>query len=109
MFKLITDIKFTHRVPVMVPMGEGYDEQSLKVTYQVIGDDRLATFNTSDTEQMKAMLRVIVFAMDDVADADGQPMTYSDELREQLIDLPYVRMALVKGYYRGVYSSTLGN
>ena len=109
MFKLISDLTFTHTVPVQVPTSDGHEEQSLKASYRVIGDDKLGAFDMSDTAQMKECLRAILVRLDDVTGADDQPLTYSDEVREQLIDLPFVRLALVKGYYRGVYSTTLGN
>lgn len=109
MFKLIDDLKFTHTVPVNVPAHEGHDEQTLEATYRVIGDDKLATYNMADTAQMKAMLREIVVSLDDIVGADDQPVPHSPELFEKMIDVPFVRLALVKGYYRGVYSTQLGN
>lgn len=101
--------KFTHTVPVEAPVDGGHEKQSLRVTYGVMGDEELGTFDMNDRASSSAFLRKVVLHFDDVVGADKQPVSFSDRVRDALIDLPYVRLAMVKGYFGGVYKAALGN
>lgn len=47
--------------------------------------------------------------LSDVLDANGQPVPFSEEARDWLIDRPHTRAALVKAYFGSVYGEQLGN
>lgn len=107
MFKITNEPQFTHSVIACVPVDGGFDEQSFKATFRVLDADKLGT-DGSVQGQIEDLRRLIV-KLDDLVDEQGQPVPYSDALRDQLIGLPYVRIALVEAYTRGVTKAKSGN
>ncbi|GAB0058050.1 hypothetical protein SIID45300_02390 [Candidatus Magnetaquicoccaceae bacterium FCR-1] len=50
-------------------------------------------------ESDAAFINAIVTGWDDVLDQEGQPMPFTPENLAVLIDMPNVRLALVRGYH----------
>lgn len=109
MFTLDPNPKFTHPITVQKPTDGGHDAQTFRATYRVIGDERLAGFDLNDRASSTDFLRTVLVGFEDVQGGDGQPVPYSDSTRDALIDLPFVRVPLVKGYFAAVYKAALGN
>lgn len=109
MFKLSKKPEFTHDVAVNVPVDGGHEEQSVKARYRVISDDEAATFDAGTTEGLTKFLKRVVVRIDDVVDDAGKPITWSEELFEQLLGLAYVRLGLWQGYLKGIVGAHLGN
>lgn len=107
MFKVTTEPKFTHPVTVCVPTDGGHVEQTFKATFRVLDAEQLSPDSTVEG-QIEDLRRVLV-TMHDLIGEDDQPVSYSDALREQLIRLPYVRIALINAYVRGVTKAKQGN
>lgn len=107
MFKVSADPKFTHPVTVFVPSDGGHVAQTFPVTFRVVPEDEMGT--ADGTEGQKETLRRLVVHMGDLVDDDDQPVVYSDAIREQLINLAYVRMALMKTYIEAVTKIKAGN
>lgn len=108
MFNVITIPTFTRDVPVSVPSGDGFKEDSLKATFCVRPDDE-ASFDANSPEDIKRFLRDIIVKLDDLVDDAGNPVSYNDEIREQLLSLPYVRIALLRTYTRAQIKVLAGN
>lgn len=109
MFKVIERPEFTHTVPVLVPVDGGHEEQSLKVRFRALPDDELGTFDHDTNEGTHAFLRVAIVRIEDVVGTDGKPVPYSDALRDQLLQFPFVRVALLRAYSAAVTGARLGN
>jgi len=107
MFKFTADPKFTHPVTVCAPVDGGFKEQTFRATFRVIPVDELG--DTATLEGQKQLLTRIVCGFEDLVDDAEQPLPYSDELRSQLIAVPYVRAALVQTYLQAVTKTKLGN
>jgi hypothetical protein len=107
MFKVTTEPKFTHPVTVCVPTDGGHVEQTFKATFRVLDADQLSP-DSSVEGQIEDLRRVLV-TMHDLVGEDDQAVSYSDALRDQLIRLPYVRIALINAYVRGVTKAKQGN
>lgn len=107
MFKVTSNPQFTHNVTVSVPVDGGFVDQTFKTTFRVLDAAQLSSDNSVDS-QIEDLRRVIV-TMGDLVGEDDQPMPYSDALRDQLISLPYVRLALLNAYVRGVTKAKPGN
>lgn len=107
MFKFVAEQTFTHTVKVMVPVDGGFDEQSFKATFRVEDVEKLAGIQ-EEGGQAEVLRRVIV-DLDEVAGPDGAPLPYSDKLRDQLIGVPYVRIALFLTYVEAVSKARAGN
>lgn len=112
MFKLTTDPRFTHQVKVQVPVDGGFKEQSFKATFKVLPIDQLVTEEdaaASDETAQALTLRKVVVGLDDLVDDANEPIPYSDEIRDQLIAVPYVRIALMQTYIRAITKVKAGN
>jgi hypothetical protein len=100
---------FAHQVKVRVPSDGGHLDQSFKATFRVLPIEKSATFDLTDGPSSTAFLREIVTHLDDIVDATNAPVSYSDTLRDQLLELPYVRSALVAAYFAAIGGAKLGN
>ena len=107
MFKVTSEPKFTHPVTVCVPSDGGHVEQTFKATFRVLDAGQLS--DDGSVEGQIQDLRSVLVTMADLVGEDDQPVSYSDALRDQLITLPYVRIALLNAYIRGVTKAKSGN
>lgn len=109
MFKIAKNPQFTHAVTVLVPVDGGHEEQTLKVRFRVRSVDDLNQHDRMTPEGTEAFLRAIVVRFEDVVDETGEPVPSDEALTETMLALPYVRMAVVAGYYAAVNKAKLGN
>ncbi|MDT7533730.1 hypothetical protein OVY48_09870 [Sphingobium sp. SA2] len=109
MFVVDPNPTFTHPVKVKVPVDGGYEEQSFKVTFNVIPTDEVADFDLGNGEGSTAFLRRAVKHMDDLIGKDEKPVPYSDKLRDLLLGQLYVRKALARAYFDAMSGAQSGN
>ncbi|MEP1330104.1 hypothetical protein [Pseudophaeobacter sp.] len=109
MFNVVSNPTFTRTVPVSVPSGDGFDEQSLKATFNLLTDGEKEAFDVSTTDGVKDFLRAAVVRLDDLADEDGKPVAYTPEILEGLLGRGYVRLALLTTYTRAQIKAVTGN
>ncbi|WP_102226922.1 hypothetical protein [Acidimangrovimonas sediminis] len=109
MFKLAKEPQFTHDVPVQVPVDGGHEAQTLKARFRVIADDAAEEFDVSTTDGLKDFLRAAVVRIDDIVDEANDPVVWSADLFEELLNLAYVRIGLWNGYIKGLVGARLGN
>lgn len=109
MFKVTAEPKFTHTVKVQVPVDGGYKEQSFKATFRVLAVDELSGGEEDEAGQQVSTLRKVICDFDDLVGEDDQPLSYSDELRDKLISVPYVRIALMQTYLKAITKVRAGN
>lgn len=107
MFKVSSDPKFTHPVTVCVPVDGGHKNMTFPVTFRVMPLDQLD--DGQGAEGQAASLRKVITHMEDLVGDNDQPIPYSDEIRDQLIAVPYVRLALMKTYLEAVTKTKAGN
>lgn len=107
MFKVTSEPVFTHEVKVMVPVDGGFEAQTFKARFRVMDVEQLS--DVQDEGGQKAVLQKVVAGMEDLVDEAGEPMPYSDDLRDRLIGVPFVRIALFTAYLRGVTKAPEGN
>lgn len=107
MFKVVSEPTFTVPVTVCVPVDGGHKDQTLKVKFRVVDVDELG--DATGLEGQQKLLRRVVTGLEDVVGDDEQPLAYSDELRDQLIAVPYVRAAMLQTYLAAIAKTKLGN
>jgi hypothetical protein len=108
MFKIIANPTFTHPVKVQVPIDGGHREESFRATFRVVDADADER-DLGSAAGSTAFLRDTVIGMEELVDADGKSVDYSDELRDQLLKLPFVRAALARTYFLAVSKVAAGN
>ncbi|WP_457650934.1 hypothetical protein [Profundibacter sp.] len=109
MFQIAANPEFTHNVPVMVPVDGGHEEKTLSVRYRVLPADEAEMFDLNTAAGTVDFLNAVIVSIDDVAGDDGKPLPYNDKLRDKLLDLYFVRIAIVNGYLRAVMKARVGN
>ncbi len=109
MFKVTKNPTFTHTVKVSVPVDGGFEDQSMKVTYRVIGTAEGKKYDLDTADGSTQLLLATIVKVDDLIDDAKAPVTWNDDVRDQLFDTPYVRRALADGYFAGLRGAKTGN
>lgn len=109
MFKIAAAPKFTRDVTVKVPAGEGYEEQTFKADFTVLDDEASSVFDVNTLDGMRDFCDAIWLKAFDLADEDGKPVAFTAAVKEQLLALPYVRIALIRTYRNTVIGALAGN
>lgn len=107
MFKVVAEPTFTVPVTVCVPVDGGHKDQTLKVKFRVVDVDELG--EASGLEGQQKLLKRVVCGLEEVVGDDDQALDYSDELRDQLIAVPYVRAAMLQTYLAAIAKTKVGN
>lgn len=102
MFKLVQSPEFSHDVPVMVPVDGGHEEQSLRIRFRVA--DGIESSGSVDD-----LLDRIVVRAENLVDDAGKPIEWSDEIRQRLLKMPFVRVAIMDAYRTAVTKVRAGN
>lgn len=107
MFKIVDHPEFTHDVPVLVPIDGGHREEKFKCRFRLASEEETAELSVIDAG--KPFLRRVIVQIFDVVDEAGEALVWSDELRERLIDLPFVRAGLARAYFAAIAKARAGN
>ena len=66
-------------------------------------------YDLMDADSSKEFLKRIIVELHDIADAEGQPLEYSDSVRDQVTRLPWARKAIAKAYFAALNGAKEGN
>jgi len=108
MFKIAKNPEFTHDVPIMVPVDDGFEEQKLRTRFRVLPSDELMEHDFGTLEGIKAYLGDIVVRFEDAVDDDGNAMP-EDETKSRLLGISYVRTGLMTHYGTALHKAKTGN
>jgi hypothetical protein len=109
MFKIVETPEFTHTVRVMVPTDGGHAEQTFRARFRVLRTSEVEAFETDSIDGLLDMLRAVFVGAEDLVDAEGNALPWSDAVRDALLDLPYVRAALARTYWDAITKARAGN
>ncbi|QBF31492.1 phage tail assembly chaperone [Thalassococcus sp. S3] len=109
MFNINQKPTFTREVQIPVPVDDGHENQSIKVTFLARQDAELAQYNTRTLEGQKQMLRDVILSIEDIVDDEGQPVPYSPGLLEKLMSWTFAVLALLSAYSKSMADARLGN
>ena len=107
MFKITNEPRFTHPVRVVVPIDGGHEEQTFRVMFKVVPVEELG--DTASLEGQQQLLKAIVCDFAELVGDDGEPLPFSDALRDRLIAVPYVRAAMIQTYLAAITKTRVGN
>jgi hypothetical protein len=102
MFKLAKSHTFTHEVKVRTPVDGGYSDEKFKATFELLTVDERVKYDLRTPDGSKDFLVRAIRRLDELTDEKGEPLPYSDEVRDQVINLPHVRVALAAAYFEAV-------
>lgn len=102
MFKVVSDSTFTRPVTVLTPSNDGHLTETLKATFRLLSTDEMDKYNLNTRDGTTAYLKRIIVSLDDLASASGEPLAYTEALRDQLLTMPHVRVGLLSEYLDAV-------
>lgn len=105
MLKIAANPEFTHAVTVRVPVDGGHAEQTFKARFRVVPWSELATVENDPAEQA----RRILVGWEGIVDDEERQIPYSDAMRDQLLDMMFVRVPLLRAYVDAVAGAKRGN
>jgi hypothetical protein len=108
-FKVVPNRTFTHDITVTTPVDGGFEEESLKVTFNVIETTEYPEYDLNTAEGTRAFLLRVINKLDDLTDENKKPILYNDAVRDHLLGLPWVLQPLCSGYFAGVTQAKAGN
>ena len=109
MSKTSTEPTFTHEVKARVPVDGGFQEERFKATFRVVDPDEAAKFDMMSIDGSTGFLKRVVVRLDDIGDAEGKPLEWSDAVFDAVLRLPWARSALARTYFMAVSGAKAGN
>ena len=109
MFKVVRNAEFTHDVLVVMPVDDGFEEHKLRTRFRSKTDEELAAFDFQTRAGQDEFLRAVIVRFEDVIDETDAPLPMSDELMDQMLATPNVRVALMAHYGEARSKARLGN
>jgi len=108
MFKIAENPTYKWPVTVQVPKDGGkFVPATFTAELKALGQgdiDRAIAAASNGDDNADILLEVLV-GWSGVQDADGTELPYSEEARAKLLDIPYVRRALVAAFFDSITSS----
>lgn len=109
MFKIVENRTFKHTVKVMMPSDGGYDSEEFEATLKYLQTEEVGKFDLNAVDGTTNFLKHIVVRLDGLTDENGQPLPYSDKLRDLVISMPNAREAILKAFFNAVGKACEGN
>jgi len=109
MFKVLDEPTFSTGVEIKVPTDKGPQTEKCKPTYRAIDAEEIEVFDLRSVKDTKAFLRRVIVRIDDLTDAKGAPLTWSEEALEAVLRLPYALNPLTVGYFDQLNGAQKGN
>jgi len=106
MFKLDQNPTFWNKVEWQLP---GEKKENFKAKFKVAPLDQLEGDEFVAGEGNARLLKSIILDVEDVLDAAEKPAKFSAGLIDQLLNVPYIRNALLAAYINGVSGAHRGN
>lgn len=98
MLKIVKNPEFSVQVKVLVPTDRGQVEHSFKARFRALTRSEEAQYDVFSAASTDDFIRRIVVGWEGLHDEDGQPLEFSEAALNTLIDLHYVRQAIVQAY-----------
>lgn len=109
MFKLARNPEFTHTVKALIPADGGHEEQSFRARFRLLSAEDMAVHNLFTAEGTETFLKTVLVGLEDIVDEDGNPIPYSDGLRDQVISSIPARVAMIQTYNAACSKARVGN
>ncbi|RID89678.1 hypothetical protein D2N39_21940 [Gemmobacter lutimaris] len=109
MFKLLQKPEFSHTVKLSVPVDGGHDTQTFTARFRALPVSEVTAHDTMTAEGTATYLREILTGWEGVVDDAGEEIAFNDATRDRMIDLPFVRVALLETYNAAMLGAKRGN
>lgn len=109
MFKVIENPEFKRQVTVSVPVDGGFENQTLSVRLRVLTQERISTLVDANPGNFRPLVEAMVVELGDLIDAEGNAVACNDAVRAMVLDMPFVRSAILRDYSEAVAGAKRGN
>lgn len=109
MLKITRAPEFTQKVTVSMPVNGGFQDATFTARFRALTISEASAFDTQTQEGSSDYLRAFFVGWDGVADDDGTPMPFNDANRDLLIDISFVRVAILSAYNAAMMGAKRGN
>ena len=106
MFDIDHQPVFHRRVSINVP-GAGKEDFGAAFTALPVSEQ--AQFDLGTTDGTRDFLSRAIVGLDDIVDHQGEPVPFSFELRDRLLDKGWTRQPLFDAYVAGLAEAVRGN
>jgi hypothetical protein len=107
--KIEANPTFVHNVTVLTPSNGGFDKENLKVTFRFFDLDAVNKYDLATTEGSTEFFKAVIADLGDLTDSAGQPVAYSETVRDALLRRHSVRQALSSHYFDAITKVKTGN
>ena len=105
MLKIARNPEFTHEVSVRVPVDGGFAEEKFRARFRMVPWNELCAVE-NDPE---AQAQMVLIGWEGIVDDDDNPIPYSDAMRDQLLGMLFMRVAILRTYIDAVSGAKRGN
>lgn len=99
MFAFKTHPSFRTRVEVALPDGTKEDFTARFICLPI---DEYEGFDLSSPEGAGDFVRRVLDDASEITDPDGTPLGFDDSLKERMVNVSYVRLALIAAYHQAL-------
>ena len=104
-FILKKDKSYTWPVIISEPVDGGtFNDQKIKVKFKMLPQARIDEIIKNEAEQDADILNDVLIGWDEDAFKDelGNALPFNDDYKEQVLSVPFIRGALVKGFFESI-------
>ena len=104
-FVIKKDKSYTWPVTISEPVdGGAFNDQKVRVKFKMLSQDRINELVRNEAEQDESFLDNVLIGWDEGAfkNEDGSDLLFNDDNKELVISVPYVKGALVKGFFDSI-------
>lgn len=109
MFNIDTDPIFSRPVKVKVLDGEGHREEIFRATFRALPVGVVSEADLSTELGAREFLVETIVRLDEISDAKGTALPYSEQLRDRVLQRADARGALIRTYLSEVSEAARGN
>ena len=109
MFKVVKNPIFTATVKISAPTEGGVVSSSFTARFKAISISAAEGFNLLTSEGTLNYLRTILIGWEGVADETGEPISFNDAARDELLDITFVRVGILNAYNAAMIGAKSGN
>jgi hypothetical protein len=104
-FVVKKDKSYTWPCTISEPVDGGtFNDQKVKVKFKMLSQTRIDEIVKNEAEEDADILSEVIIGWDAEAfrDETGEVLEYNDDNRDLILSVPFVRSALIKGFFESV-------
>lgn len=101
MFKLSQKETYKWKVIVSVPDNNAFREQSFVAEFKIIPQSQIDLIAKNQQNEDIDLAGEVLVGWEGIED-EGAPLLFSEEAKTKLLDIPYVKMAVIRAFFSSI-------